>query len=82
MDSRVSEDGHCVPADKVISRIHRVVAQARASLQLVEVLRVYDNSSALAPFVPVFTISDGGVNLHRHPLPSWAAGLLSDTQTT
>ena len=79
---RVSEGGHSVPADKVISRIPRLLDQVRTSISLLDVLRVYDNSSAVDPFVPVFTISNGSLRLHRDPLPAWAAGLLSGTESS
>jgi predicted ABC-type ATPase len=74
---QVSEGGHDVPADKVISRIPRLLEHVRASLGLVDVLRVYDNSSALDPFLPVFTITHGALSLHRDPLPAWGAALLA-----
>ena len=77
---RVSEGGHSVPADKVISRIPRLLDQVRASIPLVDVLQVYDNSSALDPFAAVFTISNGSLKLQQDRLPAWAAALLSDTQ--
>jgi predicted ABC-type ATPase len=79
---RVSEGGHGVPADKVISRIPRLLDQVRASIPLVDVLQVYDNSSALDPFVAVFTISNGSLKLHRDPLPAWASALFSGTQAS
>lgn len=79
---RVSEGGHNVPVDKVISRIPRLLDQVRASIPLVDVLRAYDNSSADDPFAPVFTITNGSLRLHREPLPAWAAALLSGTQAT
>ena len=79
---RVSEGGHNVPVDKVISRIPRLLDQVRASIPLVDVLRTYDNSSADDPFAPVFTITNGSLRLHREPLPAWAAALLSGTQAT
>ncbi|MFM9099971.1 MAG: zeta toxin family protein [Cyanobium sp.] len=75
--SRVSEGAHCVPADKVISRIPRLLEQVQASIPLVDVLRVYDNSSALDPFQPVLSISDGRYTFQRDPLPDWAAALLT-----
>jgi predicted ABC-type ATPase len=74
--SRVSEGGHGVPVDKVISRIPRLLGQVRTSIPLVDVLRVYDNSSAVDPFVPVFTISNDCLKLHLGTLPAWAAALL------
>jgi len=42
--------------------------------------RVYDNSSAIDPFVAVITITNGCLRLHRDPLPAWAAALLSGNQ--
>ena len=80
--TRISEGGHSVPADKVISRIPRLLDQVRASIPLVDVLRAYDNSSAVDPFVPVFTITNGSLSLDLDPLPAWAAALLSGTQAT
>lgn len=79
---QVSEGGHGVPAEKVISRIPRLLGQVRASIPLVDVLQVYNNSSALDPFVAVFTITNGSLKLHRDPLPAWAAALLSGTQAS
>ena len=77
---RASEGGHNVPADKVISRIPRLLDQVRASIPLVDVLRAYDNSSADDPFAPVFTITNGSLRLHQEPFPTWAAALLAGTQ--
>ena len=79
---RVSEGGHNVPAEKVISTIPRLLDQVRTSIPLVDVLRAYDNSSADDPFAPVFTITNGSLRLHREPLPAWAAALLAGTQAT
>jgi predicted ABC-type ATPase len=35
-----------------------------------DVLWVYDNSSAIDPFVAVITITNGCLRLHRDPLPA------------
>ena len=80
--SRVSEGGHDVPADKVRSRIPRLLHQVRTSIPLVDVLRIYDNSSAEDPFRPVLTLGEGSLRLHQEPLPDWAGGLLTDTPVT
>ena len=55
---------------------HQLLDQVRASIPQVDVLRAYDNSSAVDPFIPVFTITNGSLKLHRDPLPAWAAALL------
>jgi len=77
---RVHEGGHDVPPEKVISRIPRLLQHVHASIPLVDVLRVYDNSSALDPFQPVLTISQGALQLHQDPLPTWAAALIADPE--
>jgi len=73
---RVSEGGHSVPPEKVISRIPRMLAQVQASISLCDQVRVLDNSSAEDPFRPVVTIRNGKTQLHQNPLPGWAAELL------
>ena len=79
---RVSAGGYSVPADKMISPIPRLLDQVRAPFPLVDVLGGYDNSSAVDPLVPVFTITNGSLSLHRDPLSAWAAALLSGFQAT
>lgn len=73
---RVAEGGHGVPEDKVTRRIPRMLEQVGMSLPLCDLVRVYDNSSADNPFIPVFTIEDGRVERHLDPLPAWAEALL------
>lgn len=76
--ARVSEGGHQVPANKVISRIPRMLQQVKTSIPLCDVVQAYDNSSADDPFQPVFSISHGGVVLQRADLPAWAELLLAE----
>jgi len=75
---RVSEGGHDVPSEKVISRIPRLLRHVQASIPLVDVLRVYDNSSALNPFQPVLTIRTGVLQIHQERLPTWASSLIAE----
>lgn len=74
---RVAEGGHRVPDEKVISRIPRMLAQVKTSLGLCDQIRVYDNSFADNPFVPVLSIEDGRIVQHLDPLPDWAEALLA-----
>ena len=64
---------------KVRSRIPHLLQQVRASLPLVSILRIVDNSSAEDPFRPVLTLSEGSLRLRQEPLPDWAAACLADT---
>lgn len=73
MSARVATN---VPSEKVSPRIQRLLKQVRASIPLVDVLRVYDNSSALDPLQPVLSLRGGSLHLHQDPLPDWAIGLL------
>jgi predicted ABC-type ATPase len=74
---RVQDGGHDVPSEKVINRIPRLLQHVRESIPLVDVLRVYNNSSALDPFRPVLTIDRGLLRHHQDPLPGWAAELVA-----
>ena len=76
ISARVSEGGHDVPADKVVSPIPRLLHHVRTSLSLCDVVRVYDNSSADHPFIRVFTVTQGRMERHVTPRPVWADGLL------
>ena len=74
---RISEGGHHVPAEKVISRIPRLLKNVKASLPLCDQVRLVDNSSADNPFLPVATIIAGLEQRHQDPLPDWALDLIS-----
>ena len=75
---RVSEGGHNVPTEKLLQRIPRMLAQVQASIPLCDEVRVLDNSSADNPFQPVITIEADRVEIHQHPLASWAAQMLNN----
>jgi predicted ABC-type ATPase len=78
--SRVAGGGHPVPFENVISRIPRTLEHVRRTIPQVEVLQVYDNSSALDPFRPVFAITSRGLQRHQEPLQGWAAALIATSQ--
>ncbi len=75
---RVSEGGHKVPADKIVSRLPRTMAQVRAAIPLADQARLLDNSSLDDPFQPVATLRHGELTLHARPLPQWASEILAD----
>jgi predicted ABC-type ATPase len=74
---RISEGGHHVPAEKVISRIPRLLKNVKASLPLCDQVRLVDNSSAEHPFLPGATIIAGLEQRHQDPLPDWVLDLIS-----
>lgn len=79
ISQRVQEGGHAVPAQKVISRIPRLMQHVRASLPLCDVFRAYDNSSVVQPFLPIFSVMSGRLEQHYEPMPAWALDLLAVT---
>lgn len=77
ISQRVLEGGHDVPADKVESRIPRLLLNIKAALPLCDHVRILDNSRADDPFQQIVTIHRGRVTKHLKTLPQWAAELLS-----
>jgi predicted ABC-type ATPase len=75
---RVSEGGHSVPDDKVISRIPRTLKHIKTSIPLCDRIQVYDNSFEDDPFRPVLSVINGTVERFINPLPDWAVELLSN----
>lgn len=78
VSQRVSEGGHDVPADKIVSRIPRTLENVRRALALVDQARLYDNSSAEFPYRTVATLHQGQVRSAVAALPTWAIQLLQD----
>lgn len=69
---RVSEGGHSVPTEKIVTRIPRMLEYVRISIPLCDLVQVYDNSSKDDPYQRVFTIENGKTTRHFNPLPDWA----------
>ncbi len=75
---RVSEGGHSVPDEKVMSRIPRVLNLIKQTLPLCDRVYILNNSSINDPFQQVAAIRGKQVNLHQHTMPDWARELLAD----
>lgn len=75
---RVSEGGHGVPADKIISRIPRTLDHIRTVLPLTDQTQIYDNSSLSQPFVSIAHLDGSQLIRQIEPLPEWAVELLKD----
>jgi predicted ABC-type ATPase len=75
---RVSEGGHAVPDDKVISRIPRTLQHVKTSIPLCDRVQIYDNSFENDPFRPVLSVMNDIVERLLNPLPDWAENLLSE----
>ena len=78
VSQRVSEGGHHVPDDKVISRIPRVLLNIKETLPLCDRCYLLDNSRFDNPFEQIAQLVNNKV-IHKRPsLPQWAKNLLAD----
>ncbi len=75
---RVSEGGHNVPTDKIISRIPRTMFYVKEALALVDVAKFYDNSSHSQPFISIVQLTRGELVNQVEILPDWAKTMLAD----
>lgn len=74
---RVSEGGHYVPDDKVISRIPRTLKFVRKALPLCDEVYILDNSRVDNPFQQLAVIRDGQIIFRHDPMPDWCRELLA-----
>lgn len=75
---RVSEGGHRVPDDKVISRIPRALKLIKKALPLCDHVYILDNSRADNPFQQLATICNGRITFRYDAMPDWCQELLRD----
>lgn len=75
---RVSEGGHYVPDEKIISQIPRALKLIKQTLPLCNHTYILDNSRADNPFRQIAFIHDGQLELKGHSLPEWCRELLVD----
>ncbi|OQK16929.1 hypothetical protein AU255_03235 [Methyloprofundus sedimenti] len=75
---RVSEGGHYVPEEKVLSRIPRVLHNIQQVLPLCDHSYLLDNSRFDNPFQQIAEIHTGQLLIQKEPLPAWAQELLKD----
>ena len=73
---RVSEGGHYVLDDKVISRIPRTLKLVRKALPLCDEVYILDNSRVDNPFQQLAVIRDGQVSFRHDAMPDWYRELL------
>jgi predicted ABC-type ATPase len=75
VDQRVAAGGHDVPRDRIQKRFERSLANLRAALKIVPLIKVYDNSSVEAPFRLVAVFDRGKRTFRISPAPRWARSL-------
>jgi predicted ABC-type ATPase len=76
---RVSQGGHDVPSEKLISRFPRVMANLAAAIRGLPLVLVFDNENLDQPFRRVAIFADGRQMWTGRPTPGW---LLSSANLT
>lgn len=72
---RVSEGGHNVPEDKIISRIPRTHENIRIASDLCDCIYIFDNSSFEDPFRKVACKENGALTFFDENIPDWISNL-------
>ncbi len=70
---RVSQGGHDVPSDKLVSRFPRTLANLRAAIRELPCVLIFDNDDLAASFRRVALIESGRLIWLADPLPQWLA---------
>lgn len=73
---RTGGGGHDVPDEKLIERFPRTLKNLQAAIPFVDLLMIYDNSSATAPYRHLATFERGKRTFRSKDLPPWAASIL------
>jgi predicted ABC-type ATPase len=80
VDQRVAAGGHDVPRDRIAKRLARSLDNLRAAIAFVPTVKVYDNTSADAPFRLIATFARGKRTFLATEIPSWARKALRATR--
>lgn len=73
---RVSQGGHNVPTDKVVTRVPRTIKNITIAANFADTVLLYDNSSMETPFQLIAQKTADKVQAMVSPLPTWAANML------
>jgi len=73
---RVSQGGHDVPAEKLVARFPRTLANLQAAITELPHVLILDNPDLRTPFRLVVRFADGRLVEFRKPVPDWLRPLL------
>lgn len=68
---RVSQGGHDVPADRIVSRFPRVLANLRHALPVLSAVVVYDNDDLQRSYRLIARAEHGTIVVQTSDLPDW-----------
>ena len=73
---RVSQGGHDVPPEKLITRFPRILANLEAAAQTLPMVMIFDNDDLAMPFRRVAEFRNGKPFFVAEPVPEWLRALL------
>lgn len=73
---RVSQGGHDVPAEKLVARFPRILANLKSAIRDLPHVWVFDNDDLRKPFRQVAVFENGQRVTLSEPVPKWLAPLL------
>jgi predicted ABC-type ATPase len=73
---RVSQGGHDVPRNKMLSRYPRTLDNLKSAIRELPHVLIFDNDDLCAPFRRVAVFDQGQMTSRHNPLPRWLAKLL------
>src|SRR5260370_39895720 len=73
---RVSQGGHDVPDDKLLTRFPRTLDNLRSAIHRLPHVLIYDNSDLGAPFRQVAMFDHGQPRHLQEPVPEWLRPLM------
>ncbi|MBI4024088.1 MAG: zeta toxin family protein [Verrucomicrobia bacterium] len=74
---RVSQGGHDVPAEKLIARFPRTLANLKTAIRNLLYVWIFDNDDLRTPFRQVAVFENGQRVTLNEPVPDWFAPLLA-----
>ena len=74
---RVSQGGHDVPAEKLVTRFPRTLANLKTAIRDVPYVWIFDNDDLRTPFRQVAVFENGQQVKLNEPLPAWLRPLLA-----
>jgi predicted ABC-type ATPase len=73
---RVSQGGHDVPSEKLVSRFPRTMANLKAAISQLPYVLIFDNDDLRIPFRRVAVFEKGRVEWSAEDIPLWSGDLV------
>ena len=73
---RVSQGGHDVPAEKLVARFPRTLANLKTAIRALPQVWIFDNDDLRTPFRQVAVFENGRRVTLNQPVPEWLTPLL------